>query len=360
MPSNPNKPNSKDRPLALSDTEGRRLVDRTLSLGQKEWVFEDADVLVDLPTLLCLADPSRPWAVPFTVRSLSGGEQEQEQQRRRVLIVHRPLLLPVMSMRDRANAYYGQVVPDTLKTAAASGESEEEEERKEEDPALALETWQLAQLRLVVASDRVRLAGLEGEAEGEVEAVLDTEVDYALEWSEEEQGADNGDVIRHLLLSLLSATARPCLAKVDAKTSKLARVTPRDGPQQQPALGRAAQATRNPAYVSEVVGRLSRILGLLLGQPEGSFVARQEPARGLEEAEQGGGGTMAVFLHMPELEGGGGKGEQSSSSEQQLDLHALIDASGQVDPSAKSAWRKWLWPSSGADHIPGTFVPRAE
>ncbi len=358
----------KDRPLALSAREARRLVERTAALGQEDWVFEDADVLLDLPTLLTLADPTRPWAVPFTVRALGGGG---EQQQRRVLIVHRPLLLPVMSMRDRADVFYGQAVPAALRgaTAAAAGgaaaaaKEEDEEEGEGETPGMALETWQLAQLRLVLATDRVRLSGpgLTGAAEQEEqeeeegqEAVLACETDYALEWSEEDEGDQNRDVIRHLLLALLSATARPFLAKVDAKGSKLARVTPRDALGQLPALGRAAEAGRNPAYVSEVVGRVSRVLGVLLGQPEGRFVARQEPGTG---GEPGGvGGSMTVYLHVPELEGQ----PPSESGQGELDLHALIDASGRGDASARSAWRKWLWPSSGADHIPGTFVPRAE
>lgn len=314
--------------------------------------------------------------MPFTVRSAgdtndadAAAADAQQQQQRRVLILHRPLLPPTLSMRERANAYYARAVPALLSVAAAASFEGDDTEEEDDDPAVALEAWQLAQLRLVVATDRVRLqhppaTATEGagQEEEEQEVVLDVEVDYALEWSEEDEGSQNADTVRHLLLALFGATAAPCLAKVDAKHSRLSRITPRDAPAQQAALGRAAQATRNPAYVSEVVGRLSRILGVMLGQPPGRYVARQEPAAAPAEMEQGGGGSMTVYLHMPELEAASSKGASgaSESSSQVLDLHALIDASGQADASARSAWRKWLWPSSGTDHIPGTFVPRAE
>lgn len=307
----------------------------------------------------------------FTVRSAGNTDDaaaadadkgSSQQQQRRVLILHRPLLPPVLSMRERANAYYARAVPAALLSTAA-GDPADNNGADDDDPAVALETWQLAQLRLVVAMDRVRLLppGQEGqEGEGE-ETMLDVEVDYALEWSEEDEGAQNSDTVRHLLLTLFGATAAPYLAKVDAKHSRLSRVTPRDAPGQQAALGRAAQAGRNPAYVSEVVGRLSRILGVMLGQPPGRYVARQEPAAAPAEMEQGGGGAMTLYLHMPELEATAiTKEVSSSSSSQVLDLHALIDASGRADASARSTWRKWLWPSSGTDHIPGTFVPRSE
>ncbi|KAM3572862.1 hypothetical protein VYU27_005165 [Nannochloropsis oceanica] len=371
-----------ERGLHWSPRDARRW-DRMAKWGKKDYVFEEGDILVDFRTLLTLADPSTAWMIPFSVQTVGGkGEGGKEGGReggKKVLVMLTPLLPPTMSWRERAELFYQEVVPQQLAvTRGEEGRREkgkEEGEEEEEDRTLSLEAWQLAQLKVVVASDRVALsmagaevggrgeagagagagagaragaeaekhagvaaAGPEGEEGEGLEALLSVEVDYTLEWSEEEARYPHG-LIRHLLFNWVAGHASPYLAIVDGKNRTLAKVIDRremPGWLQWQGEGRAAWA------MGEVVTRLVHILGLLHKQAEGDFVVKHDP----EEKE------MVVYHHIPGWEGGGEGGGEGG-----LDLHAYIRASGKAEEKAAGAWRVWKW-SSVEQHIPGTFVPR--
>lgn len=301
-------------------------------LGEKEYVFEEGDILVDLPTLMALADHKLAWTIPFTVRALQGdGEKDEEEEEaaatgKKVLVLHPPLLPPVMSMRERADLYYGRVVWQEL-----SKETPKKEEGGGDHPTLSLEAWQVAQLRVVVASERVALAG----AVEAPEALFSVETDYTLEWSEEVDPFPQG-TIRDLLYHWVGNSATPYVAKVDGKNARLAKMVSLRDTQRFMDL----QATGHSAvFMGEMVTRLLHVLGLLQRQAEGQFVARHDP-----EAKE-----MVVYHHVP--------GVATAGRADALDLHAYIAESGKVDDKAASAWRKWAWPSE-EQHIPGTFVPR--
>jgi len=293
-----------------------------------------------------LADPSTPWMIPFSVRTVGGEEKEGGREGgKKVLVVHSPLLPPTMTWRERAELYYQEVVPKQLAGREGGREGGKEgEEEEEEDRTLSLEAWQLAQLKVVVASDRVAVSETAAAAvvaggaaeEGGVgkEALLSVEVDYALEWSEEEEPFPHS-LIRHLLFNWVAGHASPYLAKIDGKNRKICKlINRREMPRwvQWQGEGRAAWA------MGEVVTRLVHILGLLHKQAEGEFVVRHDPE----------GKEMVVYHQVPGLEGGREGG---------LDLHAYISGSGKAEEKAVGAWRVWKWPSV-EQHIPGTFVPR--
>jgi hypothetical protein len=341
---------SSEQDLHWSPRDARRW-DRMAKWGQKDYVFDEGDILIDLPTLLLLADPSTAWMIPFSVRTVGGEEEGGREGGKKVLVVHSPLLPPTMTWRERADLYYQEVVPKQLagKEGGREGGKEGGKEGEEEDRTLSLEAWQLAQLKVVVASDRVALseatggggggggaaaAGAEEGAGLGKEALLSVEVDYALEWSEEEEPFPHG-LIRHLLFNWVAGHASPYLAKIDGKNRKLTKlIQRREMPRwlQWQGEGRAAWA------MGEVVTRLVHILGLLHKQAEGDFVVRHDPE----------GKEMVVYHHVPGLEGGREGG---------LDLHAYIRGSGKAEEKAVGAWRMWKWPSM-EQHIPGTFVPR--
>eukprot|EP00624_Nannochloropsis_granulata_P005562 evm.model.NODE_39607_length_6196_cov_17.542286.3 len=155
-----------ERGLHWSPRDARRW-DRMTKWGKKDYVFEEGDILVDLPTLLTLADPSTAWMIPFSVQTVGGkdegGREGGREGGKKVLVMHSPLLPPTMSWRERAEFFYQEVVPQQLAVTEGEegrreGGKEEGREEDEKDQTLSLEAWQLAQLKVVVASDRVALS----------------------------------------------------------------------------------------------------------------------------------------------------------------------------------------------------------
>lgn len=323
--------------------------------GERDAVFAEADMLVDLPALLALTDPGAAWVVPFSVRWLGGeggAEGGTEGGGKKVLVVHSPLLPPTMTWRERAEGYFQHALVQQLRAPGEGKEGEAAEGMmgmEGEEETLSLEVWQLAQLKVVVASERAVVVREgremeeegrgEGGTEGGTEALLAVEVDYALEWSEEEEPYPQG-LIRHVLYDWVAGEALPLVGRVDGKGRRLMELESRRD------MGRWRQweqEGRTAWARGEVTKRLVQILGLWQRQATGSFVARHDPV----------GKEMRVYRQVPEKDGGGG-GEEGPSS---WDLHAYIAESGRVEEKAAGSWRMWRWPDP-KQHIPGTFVPR--
>lgn len=184
---------------------------------------DQSDVVVGLRTLLCLADPTVNWTVPFENVPKDASSSSSSSWAGLLTVVHPPLLSAVTSLRDLAELYYRRLVHQAF-SAKDQGSSQQQDHQGTEH--LNYESWKLSsRLRVMVGSERVKLQGGPDGGLDVPDAVLEVDVDYCADLGGELERAPQGS-LRRLLYSWAASTCPVYRAVVDGKTNKLAKVGP--------------------------------------------------------------------------------------------------------------------------------------